>query len=265
MSSVMNDDGDGSSTWQSYDSADDEDNGAKPFRRLLTPTLNSKLSCARPSVICDQRSSHPTKVTLASRNSCQITDPNLSGSFSSHSGRSFAATFASTQPSLIDRRFLLDDDLSHNVYLFAPPSLTSPPTVMENISVSELVERLGGDEDGVRKMAAFKLQSNIGDPSFAEMFILDGGLAKLKYLIMTASGNTLAYSLASFSRLLEVDKGWECVEKDMIQRVCIPQSTLTPHAKSNPGCRTCRHTPTGQHSEGGYGHSRIGRVSSVHS
>ena len=90
---------------------------------------------------------------------------------------------------------------------------------MDQLSVAEICDRLGSDEDAVRKMAAFKLQSNVGDPSFVEMFMLQGGLAKLKYLIMRASGNTLAYSLASFSRLLDVDKGWECVESDMIGRV----------------------------------------------
>src|SRR5437762_8002335 len=90
---------------------------------------------------------------------------------------------------------------------------------MEGVNVSELVERLGSDEDAVRKMAVFKLQSNIGDPSFADVFILEGGLAKLKFLTMTATGNTLAYSLTSFARVLEVDKGWEFVEHDLVQRV----------------------------------------------
>ncbi len=37
---------------------------------------------------------------------------------------------------------------------------------LENVDVPELVERLGSEQDAVRKMAAFKLQSNIGDPSF---------------------------------------------------------------------------------------------------
>ncbi|KAH0563011.1 hypothetical protein GP486_002417 [Trichoglossum hirsutum] len=90
---------------------------------------------------------------------------------------------------------------------------------MENINVSELVERLGSDEDAVRKMAVFKLQSNIGDPSFAEVFIANGGLNRLRFLTLNASGNTLAYSLTSFSRLLEVDKGWDCVNQDLIARV----------------------------------------------
>ena len=90
---------------------------------------------------------------------------------------------------------------------------------MENLNVSELVERLGSDEDAVRKMAVFKLQSNIGDPSFADIFIQEGGLTKLRYLTLQASGNTLAYSLTSFSRLLEVDKGWEYINQDLVERV----------------------------------------------
>ena len=90
---------------------------------------------------------------------------------------------------------------------------------MENLNVSELVERLGSDEDAVRKMAVFKLQSNIGDPSFADIFIQEGGLTKLRYLTLQASGNTLAYSLTSLSRLLEVDKGWEYINQDLVERV----------------------------------------------
>ena len=90
---------------------------------------------------------------------------------------------------------------------------------MDSINVSELVQRLGSDEDAVRKMAVFKLQSNIGDPSFADIFILEGGLAKLQDLTLYATGNTLAYSLTSFSRLLEVDKGWDCVNQKLVERV----------------------------------------------
>ncbi|KAL8916322.1 MAG: hypothetical protein Q9208_008589 [Pyrenodesmia sp. 3 TL-2023] len=85
--------------------------------------------------------------------------------------------------------------------------------------VPELVERLGSEEDAVRKMAAFKLQSSIGDPSFADVFISKGGLPRLRYLILHATGNTLAYSLTSFSRLLEVDKGWHYVNQDVVERV----------------------------------------------
>ena len=90
----------------------------------------------------------------------------------------------------------------------------------EGINVAELVERLGSDEDAVRKMAVFKLQSNIGDPSFADVFASEGGITKLRYLTLNATGNTLAYSLASFSRLLEVDKGWEYVNQELVKRVC---------------------------------------------
>ncbi|KAI9798969.1 MAG: hypothetical protein M1833_004322 [Piccolia ochrophora] len=90
---------------------------------------------------------------------------------------------------------------------------------MENYNVGELVERLGSEQDAVRKMAAFKLQSEIGDPSFADIFIAERGLPKLRYLVLSATGNTLAYSLTSFSRLLEVDKGWDCVNQDLVERV----------------------------------------------
>lgn len=93
---------------------------------------------------------------------------------------------------------------------------------METVNIAELVERLGSDEDAVRKMAVFKLQSNIGDPSFADIFIAEGGLVRLRYLTLHASGNTLAYSLTSFSRLLDVDKGWECVDQELVERVSYP-------------------------------------------
>ncbi|KAF2146496.1 uncharacterized protein K452DRAFT_218489 [Aplosporella prunicola CBS 121167] len=90
---------------------------------------------------------------------------------------------------------------------------------MEDINVAELVERLGSDEDSARKMAVFKLQSLIGDPSFADVFETEGGLPKLRYLAINATGNTLAYSLTSFSRLLDLDKGWNLVDQDLIERV----------------------------------------------
>jgi engulfment/cell motility protein 1 len=98
---------------------------------------------------------------------------------------------------------------------------------MDN-NVSELVERLGSEEDAVRKMAVFKLQSSIGDPSFADIFIAEDGLTRLRYLTLHASGNTLAYSLTSFARLLEVDKGWECVDQELVERVC-PLSSISSY------------------------------------
>jgi engulfment/cell motility protein 1 len=90
---------------------------------------------------------------------------------------------------------------------------------MDNINISELVERLSSDEESVRKMAVFKLQSAIGDPSFADVFIYEGGLPKLRFLALHSTGNTLAYCLTSFSRLLELDKGWDHVTDDLIKRV----------------------------------------------
>ena len=98
---------------------------------------------------------------------------------------------------------------------------------MDSINIPELVERLGSEEDAVRKMAAFKLQTSIADPSFADVFILEGGLTKLKWLSLNATGNTLAYSLSAFSRLLEVDKGWDFVDQDLVKRVRNKKSTLT--------------------------------------
>ncbi|KAF2467534.1 uncharacterized protein BDR25DRAFT_335931 [Lindgomyces ingoldianus] len=90
---------------------------------------------------------------------------------------------------------------------------------MDNLNVRELVERLSSDEESVRKMAVFKLQSAIGDPSFADVFINEGGLPKLRFLALHSTGNTLAYCLTSLSRLLELDKGWDHVTDDLIKRV----------------------------------------------
>ncbi|KAK5016932.1 ELMO/CED-12 family protein [Cryomyces antarcticus] len=89
---------------------------------------------------------------------------------------------------------------------------------MENIDVRDLVQRLGEDEDMARKKAAFMLQSAIGDPSFADVFIQQGGMPKLRFLALQSTGNTLAYTLASFSRLLELDMGWEYVSRELIER-----------------------------------------------
>lgn len=90
---------------------------------------------------------------------------------------------------------------------------------MEAVSVRDLVERLGSDLDAIRKKAAFGLQSHIGDPSFADVFIAEGGLVNLRHLALKANGNTLAYSLTSLSKLLEVDKGWDHVNQELVERV----------------------------------------------
>ncbi|KAL2444539.1 hypothetical protein ABEF95_017020 [Exophiala dermatitidis] len=86
-------------------------------------------------------------------------------------------------------------------------------------NLADLLASLSSNEDAGRKMAAFKLQSLINDPSFAERFVLAGGLPLLRTLILESHGNTLAYSLASFARLLEVDQGWEAVDDRVVEKV----------------------------------------------
>jgi engulfment/cell motility protein 1 len=94
---------------------------------------------------------------------------------------------------------------------------------MDQADIPALLSRLASDEDAARKMAVFKLQSSINDPAFADVFISSGGLVILRRLIMTTAGNTLAYSLQSLTRLLEVDMGWEIFEGptagDLVERI----------------------------------------------
>ncbi|KOS18654.1 Engulfment and cell motility protein 3 [Escovopsis weberi] len=94
---------------------------------------------------------------------------------------------------------------------------------MDQADIPALLSRLASDEDAARKMAVFKLQTSINDPSFADVFISSGGLVVLRRLIMTSAGNTLAYSLQSLTRLLEVDMGWDIFEgpsaSELVERV----------------------------------------------
>ena len=94
---------------------------------------------------------------------------------------------------------------------------------MDQGDIPALLSRLSTDEDAMRKMAVFKLQSSINDPAFADVFISSGGLTILRRLIMSTGGNTLAYSLQSLSRLLEVDMGWEIFETagagELVERI----------------------------------------------
>ncbi|CAI4216576.1 unnamed protein product [Parascedosporium putredinis] len=94
---------------------------------------------------------------------------------------------------------------------------------MDQADIPALLARLASDEDTARKMAVFKLQTSINDPAFADVFISSGGLIILRRLIMSTGGNTLAYSLQSLSRLLEVDMGWDIFEGptagDLVERI----------------------------------------------
>ncbi|KAG5990581.1 hypothetical protein E4U54_004073 [Claviceps lovelessii] len=83
---------------------------------------------------------------------------------------------------------------------------------MDQADIPALLARLSSDGEAARKMAVFKLQTSINDPAFADVFISSGGLVVLRGLIMDSSGNTLAYSLQSLTRLLEVDMGWDIFE-----------------------------------------------------
>lgn len=94
---------------------------------------------------------------------------------------------------------------------------------MDQSEIPALLDRIRSDDDAMRKMAVFKLQSSINDPSFSYEFISSGGLNELRKLIMITSGNTLAYSLQSLTRLLEVDMGWDVFESpgsgELVERV----------------------------------------------
>ena len=218
---------DNGSEWQSYDSTEESLYAGIGQAKLIRPLV----SCVG---VPDRHAFLPAEPQLNfAAPDLFLSPPRLSVA---PSDPSIESSRLGPAPSILDLRFHRGDAPVGHVYLFAPPTLTSclRDFSMDQLSVSDICERLGSNEDAVRKMAAFKLQSNVGDPSFAEMFILQGGLAKLKYLIMSASGNTLAYSLASFSRLLEVDKGWECVELDLIGRVRAPYSSPSPIADSSP-------------------------------
>lgn len=85
---------------------------------------------------------------------------------------------------------------------------------MAQAEITELLSGLQSNEDATRKLAVFKLQTSINDPSAADLFISSDGLKILRQMIMTAGGNTLAYALTALSRMLEVDMGWEIFELD---------------------------------------------------
>jgi hypothetical protein len=103
------------------------------------------------------------------------------------------------------------------------PAENGPTPTMDQADIPALLARLASDEDAARKMAVFKLQSSINDPAFADVFISSGGLVILRRLIMTTAGNTLAYSLQSLTRLLEVDMGWDIFDgpssSDLVERI----------------------------------------------
>ena len=91
----------------------------------------------------------------------------------------------------------------------------------QTTDVEKLVHDLAQEDDSTRKMAAFKLQNLIPDPSFADVFISNGGVPTLRFLTLRATGNTLAYSLASLANLLNLDQGWDWINSELVYRVCL--------------------------------------------
>lgn len=83
---------------------------------------------------------------------------------------------------------------------------------MDVSEIPSIIVSLSSPEPGLQKMAVFRLQSSVSDPALADTFISEGGLAALRSLILTGTANTLAYSLQSFSKILEMDMGWEVFE-----------------------------------------------------
>lgn len=83
---------------------------------------------------------------------------------------------------------------------------------MDVSEIPSIIVSLSSPEPGLQKMAVFRLQSSVSDPALADAFISEGGLTALRSLILTGTANTLAYSLQSFSKILEMDMGWEVFE-----------------------------------------------------
>jgi engulfment/cell motility protein 1 len=85
--------------------------------------------------------------------------------------------------------------------------------------VAALIKGLLADNEGPRKYAVFKLQTLLGDPSFADAFIQGDGLYALRQAVLETTGNTQAYALGSLDALLELDTGWDAVDSAVIEKV----------------------------------------------
>ncbi|GAA5840995.1 hypothetical protein JCM11251_006778 [Rhodosporidiobolus azoricus] len=95
-------------------------------------------------------------------------------------------------------------------------NLCSSPT----IEAVEMVEKLHSTEASVVKLATFSLRTLIQEPAFLAEFIARGGLEALQDVIRRTGGNTLAYSLLSLQRLVELDEnGWTGLERGFVARI----------------------------------------------
>ncbi|KAK5127142.1 hypothetical protein LTR85_008502 [Meristemomyces frigidus] len=84
--------------------------------------------------------------------------------------------------------------------------------------VATLIDGLVSDNERARKFAIFKLQTLLGDPSFAEAFIEGDGLLPLRHAVLETGGNAQAYAFGSLDALLELDMGWDVVDGAVIEK-----------------------------------------------
>ncbi len=84
---------------------------------------------------------------------------------------------------------------------------------MSQIADAEgVLSALNSPEEATRKFAAFRLQTAVGNPSFAEEFIGGGGAEIVRHIITTARGTTLSHTLQALANLLDNEQGWEIFE-----------------------------------------------------
>lgn len=98
----------------------------------------------------------------------------------------------------------------------------------EPTDVATLVSSLNADSESARKYAVFKLKGLLRDPSFADAFIQYEGLPALRRAVLDTTGNTQAYALGSLDALLELDMGWECCDREIVEKVYIQTDMTSP-------------------------------------
>ncbi|TKA68101.1 hypothetical protein B0A55_08570, partial [Friedmanniomyces simplex] len=91
-------------------------------------------------------------------------------------------------------------------------------TMEDPPDVAALINGLVAENEGARKYAVFKLQSLLGDPSFADAFIEGDGLYALRQAVLETTGNMQAYAFGSLDALLELDMGWDIVDGAVIEK-----------------------------------------------
>lgn len=85
--------------------------------------------------------------------------------------------------------------------------------------VETLVSGLMSPAESTRKYAVFRLQTLLSEHDYADAFIQADGLLALRDAVMHTTGNTQAYALGSFGKLLELDMGWDGVDIHVIEKV----------------------------------------------